>query len=103
MTNGEHQLDIKVVDRGASMVESHNLEILNDENPPTIEVITPEEGDTVESVTILEVEAIDDNQLSEVEYRQVMSHHSIGHGDTMTRLDRSSLAKSALPMYRLAR
>ena len=39
-------------------------------------------------------------QLSEVEYRQVMSHHPIGPGDTMTRLDRSSLAKSVLQMYR---
>ena len=69
LTNGEHELDIKVVDRGASVVESLNLEILNDENPPTIEIITPEDGDTVESITILEIEAVDDNQLSEVEYR----------------------------------
>ena len=27
LTNGEHQLDIKVVDRGASMIETFNLEI----------------------------------------------------------------------------
>ncbi len=69
LTNGEHELDIKVVDRGASMMESLNLEILNDENPPSIEIISPEEGETVESITILEVEATDDNQISEVEYR----------------------------------
>ena len=74
LTNGEHELDIKVVDRGASVVESLNLEILNDENPPTIEIITPEDGDTVESITILEIEAVDDNQLSEVEY-------SVNQGD----------------------
>ena len=74
LTNGEHELDIKVVDRGASVVEFINLEILNDENPPTIEIVTPEDGDTVESITILEIEAVDDNQLSEVEY-------SVNQGD----------------------
>ena len=57
LTNGEHELDIKVVDSGASVVESLNLEILNDENPPTIEIITPEDGDTVESITIFPLDA----------------------------------------------
>ncbi len=68
LSNDEHQLDIKVVDRGASMVQTFNLEILNDENPPTLQIISPEEGETLESITIFEVEVIDDNQVSEVEY-----------------------------------
>ena len=50
------------------MVQTFNLEILNDENPPTLQIISPEEGETLESITIFEVEVIDDNQVSEVEY-----------------------------------
>ena len=30
LTNGEHELDIKVVDEGASVVETLTLEVLND-------------------------------------------------------------------------
>ena len=33
LSNGEHELEVKVVDRGASMIQTLNLEILNDENP----------------------------------------------------------------------
>ena len=69
LTNGEHQLDIKVVDRGASMIETFNLEILNDENSPTIQIISPSEGAVVESITVFEVDVTDDNKVSEVEYR----------------------------------
>jgi hypothetical protein len=69
VTNGNHELSIKVVDRGASMVQTLNLEILNDDNPPIIQIISPDEGDTVESITVLEIEVTDDNQVSDAEYR----------------------------------
>ncbi len=67
--NGEHELAIMVVDRGASMVKIIDLEILNDDNPPVLEIISPSEGETVEDIIVLEVEATDDNQVSDVEYR----------------------------------
>ena len=67
--NGEHELSIKVVDRGASIIKTFSLSILNDENPPTLEIISPENGETIEGFTVLEVEAVDDYQLSEVEFR----------------------------------
>ena len=67
--NGEHELAIMVVDRGASMVKIIDLEILNDDNPPALEIISPSEGETVEDIIVLEVEATDDNQVSDVEYR----------------------------------
>ncbi len=67
--NGEHELAIMVVDRGASIVKIIDLEILNDENPPVLEIISPSEGETVEDIIVLEVEATDDNQVSDVEYR----------------------------------
>ena len=67
--NGEHELAIMVVDRGASMVKIIDLEILNDDNPPVLEIISPSEGDTVEDIIVLEVEATDDNRVSDVEYR----------------------------------
>nr|ACF09758.1 fibronectin type III domain protein [uncultured marine group III euryarchaeote AD1000-40-D7] len=67
--NGEHELAIMVVDKGASMVKTINLDILNDDNPPILEIISPNEGETVEDVIVLEVEATDDNQVSNVEYR----------------------------------
>ncbi len=66
--NGEHELAIMVVDRGASMIKTIVLEILNDDNPPVLEIISPGEGETVEEIIILEVEASDDNQISAVEY-----------------------------------
>ena len=69
VTNGDHQLSIKVNDRGASMVNTFDIEVLNDENPPSITVISPENGDTVDSITIFEVEAIDDNKISDVTYQ----------------------------------
>ena len=69
VTNGDHQLSIKVNDRGASMVNTFDIEVLNDENPPSITVISPENGDTVDSITIFEVEAIDDNKISDVSYQ----------------------------------
>ena len=46
-----------------------NIEVLNDDNPPSITVISPENGDTVDSITIFEVEAIDDNKISDVSYQ----------------------------------
>ncbi len=67
--NGEHDLSIMVVDGGASMVKTIDLEILNDDNPPVLEIISPDEGETVEDIIVLEVEATDDNQISDVEYR----------------------------------
>ena len=67
--NGEHELAIMVVDRGASMVNTIDLEILNDDNPPVLEIISPDEGEIVEDIIVLEVEATDDNQVSDVEYR----------------------------------
>ena len=67
--NGEHELAIMVVDRGASMVKTIDLEILNDDNPPVLEIISPDEGEIVEDIIVLEVEATDDNQVSDVEYR----------------------------------
>jgi thiol-disulfide isomerase/thioredoxin len=67
--NGNHELSIKVGDKGATMVKTLSLEVLNDDNSPAIEIITPNEGDTVESITILEVEVTDDNQVSDVEYK----------------------------------
>ena len=67
--NGEHEVAIMVVDRGASMVKIIDLEILNDDNPPVLEIISPSEGETVEDIIVLEVEATDDNQVSDVEYR----------------------------------
>jgi len=67
--NGEHELAIMVVDRGANMVKIIDLEILNDDNPPVLEIISPSEGETVEDIIVLEVEATDDNQVSDVEYR----------------------------------
>ena len=67
--NGEHELAIMVVDRGASMLKTINLNILNDDNPPVLEIISPNEGETVEDVIVLEVEATDDNQVSDVEYK----------------------------------
>ena len=69
VTNGDHQLSVKVKDRGASMVNTFDIEVLNDENPPSITVISPENGDTVDSITIFEVEAIDDNKISDVSYQ----------------------------------
>ena len=68
LANGGHQLHVKVSDRGASKMESMNIEILNDENPPTLQIISPMENDILENVTIFEVEAIDDNQIRKVEY-----------------------------------
>lgn len=67
--NGEHELAIMVVDRGASIVKTIDLEILNDDNPPALEIISPDEGEIVEGIIVLEVEATDDNQVSDVEYR----------------------------------
>jgi len=67
--NGEHELAIMVVDKGASMVKIIDLEILNDDNPPVLEIISPSEGETVEDIIVLEVEATDDNRVSDVEYR----------------------------------
>ena len=67
--NGEHELAIMVVDRGASMVKTIDLEILNDDDPPVLEIISPDEGEIVEDIIVLEVEATDDNQVSDVEYR----------------------------------
>jgi len=67
--NGEHELAVMVVDRGASMVKTIDLEILNDDNPPVLEIISPDEDETVEGIIVLEVEATDDNQISDVEYR----------------------------------
>ncbi len=67
--NGEHSLSVMVVDEGASMIKTVNLDILNDDDPPMIHIISPEEGGTVEAVTVLEVEATDDNKISDVEYR----------------------------------
>ena len=67
--NGEHELAIMVVDRGASMVKTIDLEILNDDNPPVLEIISPDEGEIVEDIILLEIEATDDNQVSDVEYR----------------------------------
>ena len=67
--NGDHQLSVKVKDRGASMVNTFDIEVLNDENPPSITVISPGNGDTVDSITIFEVEAIDDNKISDVSYQ----------------------------------
>ena len=67
--NGEHELAIMVVDRGASMVKTIDLEILNDDDPPVLEIISPDEGEIVEDIILLEVEATDDNQVSDVEYR----------------------------------
>ena len=67
--NGEHELAIMVVDRGASVVKIIDLEILNDDNPPVLEIISPSEGETVEDIIVLEVEATDDNRVSDVEYR----------------------------------
>lgn len=68
LTNGGHELHVKVSDRGASKVQSMNIEILNDENPPSLQIISPQEGETLENITVFEVEAIDDNQISKVEY-----------------------------------
>ena len=67
--NGEHELSIMVVDRGASIVETFSLSVLNDENPPTLEIVSPDDGTTVEGIIALEVEAVDDNQLSDVEFQ----------------------------------
>ena len=67
--NGEHELAIMVVDRGASMVKIIDLDILNDDNPPVLEIISPNEGETVDDIIVLEVEVTDDNQVSDVEYR----------------------------------
>jgi len=67
--NGEHELAIMVVDRGASMVKTIDLEILNDDDPPVLEIISPDEGEIVEDIILLEIEATDDNQVSDVEYR----------------------------------
>jgi len=69
VANGDHQLSVKVKDRGASMVNTFDIEVLNDENPPSITVISPEDGGTVDSVAIFEVEAIDDNKISDVSYQ----------------------------------
>ena len=69
LTNGGHELHIKVSDKGASKVQSMNIEILNDDNPPSLQIISPQDGDTLENITIFEVEAIDDNQISKVEYK----------------------------------
>ncbi len=69
LTNGGHQLHIKVSDKGASKVQSMNIEVLNDDNPPSLQIISPQDGDTLENITIFEVEAIDDNQISKVEYK----------------------------------
>ena len=51
------------------MVETFNLEILNDEKPPVLQIISPEEGAVLESIAVFEVEVIDDNKVSEVEYK----------------------------------
>lgn len=69
LSNGEHQLEIKVVDQGASIVEVFELEILNDENPPVLQIISPDEGAVLESITVFEVEVTDDNKVTEVEYK----------------------------------
>ena len=68
LLNGEHQLAIKAVDDGASIVNTLNVEILNDENPPTIEIIAPNEGDIVEGIVVLDIETIDDNSIEDVEF-----------------------------------
>ena len=41
------------------MIETFNLEILNDENSPTIQIISPSEGAVVESRTVFEVDVSD--------------------------------------------
>ena len=69
LSNGEHQLSIKVIDDGASIIKTLNVEILNDENPPTIVIIAPNEGDTVEGVVVLDIETIDDNGIGNVEFK----------------------------------
>ena len=69
LTNGGHELHIKVSDKGASKVQSMTIEVLNDDNPPSLQIISPQDGDTLENITIFEVEAIDDNQISKVEYK----------------------------------
>ena len=45
------------------------IEVLNDDNPPSLQIISPQDGDTLENITIFEVEAIDDNKISKVEYK----------------------------------
>ena len=69
LTNGGHELHIKVSDKGASKLQSMTIEVLNDDNPPSLQIISPQDGDTLENITIFEVEAIDDNQISKVEYK----------------------------------
>ena len=69
LVNGEHELSIKVIDDGSSIVQTINLEILNDENPPTIEIISPNEGYTVEGIVVLDIKSIDDNSIDDVEFK----------------------------------
>ena len=69
LTNGEHQISVKVIDDGATNVNTLNVEILNDENPPTIEIIAPNEADIVEGIVVLDIETIDDNSIGSVEFK----------------------------------
>tara|TARA_B110000438_G_scaffold100918_1_gene99798 strand:- start:16648 stop:18948 length:2301 start_codon:yes stop_codon:yes gene_type:complete len=69
LTNGEHQISVKVTDDGATNVNTLNVEILNDENPPTIEIIAPNEADIVEGIVVLDIETIDDNSIGNVEFK----------------------------------
>ena len=69
LTNGEHQISVKVIDDGATNVNTLNVEILNDENPPTIEIIAPNEADIVEGIVVLDIETIDDNSIGNVEFK----------------------------------
>ena len=69
LANGEHELSIKVINDGSSIVKTINLEILNDDNPPIIEIISPSEGDTLEGIVILDIETIDDNSIDDVDFK----------------------------------
>ena len=68
LVNGEHELSIKVIDDGSSIVKTINLEILNDENPPTLEILSPSEGEIVEGIIVLDIETVDDNSIDDVEF-----------------------------------
>ena len=69
LVNGEHDLSIKATDNGASIVKTIKLEILNDEEPPTLEILSPSEGETIEEIVVLDIETVDDNSIDDVEFK----------------------------------
>ena len=69
LINGEHDLSIKATDNGASIVKTIKLEILNDEEPPTLEILSPSEGETIEEIVVLDIETVDDNSIDDVEFK----------------------------------